>query len=73
MPLSKQPIQSDQLLDKHQVCEMLGVQPRTLERWIALRSFPPAIRLGGCSLRWKLSTVQAHIDRLEAEAERHAH
>lgn len=38
------------LMDSHEVAEMLGVSQRTLNRWFRLRKGPPRIKVGRRSL-----------------------
>lgn len=51
------------LLDKGQVCALLNCSPRTLDYWIAGKSFPRAIKPGNARMsRWKRSDVEAWIE-----------
>jgi excisionase family DNA binding protein len=51
------------MLSKRQLAEALNVSVRTVERWHALGTGPPAIRLPGGQLRWKWSAVQSWLER----------
>jgi len=63
---------SDPLLRKFEVAALLGVQPRTLERWLAAGRFPAAMQVGGSShcLRWRRSTVERYLNKLADDAAR---
>lgn len=63
---------SDPLLNKKAVSELLGIQPRTLERYLATGRFPQPLRIGGSThcLRWRRSTVESYLDKLARESER---
>jgi predicted DNA-binding transcriptional regulator AlpA len=63
----------DQLLTRVQVAELLGVTPRTMERYIARKIIPAPIRLGTQTcLRWRKSTIMSFLAKKEAEAQRSA-
>lgn len=60
----------DPLIGKPQVAELLGMTQRSLERWIATGAFPAPMRLGKRGFRrWRLSTVERFLDKLEKQAE----
>jgi predicted DNA-binding transcriptional regulator AlpA len=42
----------DQLLDQETAAALLGVSPRTMERWRAERSGPPFIKLSARAIRY---------------------
>jgi excisionase family DNA binding protein len=52
----------DDMLSKRELAEALNVSVRTIERWHALGTGPPAIRLPGGQLRWRWSAVQAWLE-----------
>lgn len=48
---------ADPLYTKARVCEYIGVDDTTLDKWIARSTFPKADLYLGRSPRWKLSTL----------------
>lgn len=53
------------LLKQDQVAEMLGVSPRTLERWRLTGQGPRFVKVGGTVVRYRLDAVEAFIARDE--------
>ena len=52
---------------KAQVCEYISVDNTTLDKWVAAGKFPlPDLYLGRHP-RWKLSTINAHLEKKEQE------
>jgi excisionase family DNA binding protein len=52
----------DDMLNKVQVADVLGVSSRTIDRWIESGEAPPFIRLPRNRLRWRWSELQAWIE-----------
>jgi predicted DNA-binding transcriptional regulator AlpA len=52
-------------LDKTEIAEALNISIRSLERRVAVMQFPAPVRFGRL-LRWRRSTLDAHLRRLEA-------
>jgi excisionase family DNA binding protein len=50
------------------LCELFGVNLRTLRRWIAAGKLPPSIRVGR-PLRWRLSTILKLIEGCESNGD----
>jgi predicted DNA-binding transcriptional regulator AlpA len=50
-----------ELVDRRQAARLLGVSPRTLDRWHLLRIGPPRIALGGRKVRYHLSSLDAWV------------
>ena len=63
---------SDPLLTKKDVAELIGVEVRTLERWIAIGNFPRPMKVAGSShcLRWRRSIVDRYLEKLARESEK---
>ena len=53
-----------EMLDRKETADLLGVSPRTLDRWHLLRVGPPRIVVGR-QVRYKLSSVQRWLDEHE--------
>jgi predicted DNA-binding transcriptional regulator AlpA len=54
-------------LTKQEVCELIKVDERTLERYVSTGFFPrPSLRLPG-KVRWRKAVVDAWLDRKERE------
>jgi excisionase family DNA binding protein len=51
----------DDMLTKRELAEALHVSVRTVERWRARGTGPPAVRLPGGQLRWRWADVQAWL------------
>lgn len=52
----------DSLLDREEVARLLGISPRTLDRWHLLRKGPPRIRYGGSGhVRYRRSAVEKWV------------
>lgn len=45
------------LLDRHEAARLLGISPRTLDRWHLLRVGPPRIRYGR-TVRYRGSAIE---------------
>lgn len=56
----------DELVDRITAAQMLGVSPRTLDRWHLLRIGPPRITLGR-QVRYRVSALEAWILKQEVE------
>ncbi len=52
----------DRGLDKHQVCEMLGLDPKTLYALVKAGEFPAPLQMTHGASRWMLSEVRTFID-----------
>jgi predicted DNA-binding transcriptional regulator AlpA len=50
-----------ELVDRQEAATLLGVSPRTLDRWHLLRIGPPRITLGGHKVRYRLSSLDAWL------------
>jgi predicted DNA-binding transcriptional regulator AlpA len=50
-----------ELVDRRQAACLLGVSPRTLDRWHLLRIGPPRVTLGGRKVRYRLSSLDAWV------------
>ena len=50
-----------ELVDRAQAAQLLGVSPRTLDRWHRLRIGPPRVALGGHKVRYRLSSLDAWV------------
>lgn len=57
----------DPILTISEISAWLQLAEPTIWRWIAEQEFPKGFKLGR-STRWKLSVVQAWVDRQEADA-----
>ncbi len=56
---------SPTLLTLEQIAESLQVCELTLRRWIEVGSFPPGLRLGPRTLRWREDTIREWLRRIE--------
>lgn len=56
------------LLNKREVAQALGLSTRTLERLVSLRQFPPPLKLGPTTVRWRAQAVRAYLERQEQAA-----
>ena len=54
------------VVDRATMSHLLGVSPRTMARWEALRKGPPVIRLGRRRL-YSIDSAKVFLRRLEAE------
>jgi predicted DNA-binding transcriptional regulator AlpA len=63
-------LRADDLLNKQQVAELLGIRIRTLERWVSVGSFPAPMKVGNSShcLRWRKARILAYLEKLERDA-----
>ncbi|MDE0237493.1 MAG: AlpA family phage regulatory protein [bacterium] len=52
-----------EFLRRRDVCARYGISTTTLHRWVSGGEFPAPVRLGGRSVRWRVSD----LDRWEAE------
>ena len=50
-----------ELVDRRHAARLLGVSPRTLDRWHLLRIGPPRVALGGRKIRYRLSSLDAWV------------
>lgn len=55
----------DRLIRLPELLELTGTSKSTLWRWIRNGSFPPGVRSGPNSVRWRASQVQDWMDGLE--------
>lgn len=51
------PASEDELLDRHQAAQLLGITVRTLDRWASLRIGPPRVHLGPRLIRYRRSSL----------------
>lgn len=58
------------LVDRQEAASILGVSPRTLDRWHLLRIGPPRVALGGHKVRYRLSSIVAWIENQEVAGPR---
>ncbi|WP_353888478.1 helix-turn-helix domain-containing protein [uncultured Roseovarius sp.] len=58
--------QKANLLSAAEVAEALGVSPRTLSRWHALRVGPPRCRLNR-QIRYRADALQAWLEKQETQ------
>lgn len=61
-------VTSAKRLRKAEVCEMLGVSPRTLDNLVSRREFPEGVRIGKWSY-WTLRAVERFHERAFAAQE----
>jgi excisionase family DNA binding protein len=47
------------------IAEMLDVSLRTVYRKVAKGELPQPVHIGSGTTRWRLSDVQAHLDRIQ--------
>lgn len=52
------------LLDRHEAARLLGISPRTLDRWHVLREGPPRIRYGR-NVRYRGSAIEQWLQGRE--------
>jgi excisionase family DNA binding protein len=52
----------DDMLNKVQLADVLGVSARTIDRWVTDGEAPPYLRLPRNRLRWKWSDVVAWME-----------
>jgi prophage regulatory protein len=55
-------------LTAKQIAEDLHITRRCLERWVAAGQFPRPVKIGGRSVRWRLSDVRSHLEGLQQAA-----
>ncbi len=48
------------------LAERLGITPRTLDRWVKAKHFPPPIQLTPTIMRWPESAVLEYLARYRA-------
>jgi excisionase family DNA binding protein len=65
---TKLPINQDPLLSTTDVCETLGIHPRTLYKWVKSGKFPGPIRISPRRLRWRRSAVEQFVRVIETVA-----
>jgi predicted DNA-binding transcriptional regulator AlpA len=51
------------LLDRRQVCSLLGISAWTLNRWVRCGRFPKPVRLSDSTHRWALVDVEIWLQR----------
>ena len=54
-----------ELVDRQEAANLLGVSPRTLDRWHLLRVGPPRIALGGHKVRYRVGALRAWLESQE--------
>ena len=59
------PAEIDVLVDRIGAARMLGVSPRTLDRWALLRQGPPRVRMVG-SIRYRVKALVQWLQSHEA-------
>lgn len=60
------------LLTAKQVAAMLGIHVRSLWRMAQSGDVPPPIRLSERVVRWRITDLEAYLDRLAVDAQRRA-
>lgn len=58
---------ADPLYTKTRVCEYIGIDDTTLDKWVARGAFPKPDLYLGRSPRWKLSTLVKFSDAKQQE------
>ncbi len=48
-------------LSKADMCELFGVDERTIERWIAAKKLPPPLRVGKRKLFWRAEVIEKFL------------
>jgi excisionase family DNA binding protein len=61
MSLTNQSVQ-EAFWTEREVAARLKISSRTLRRWIASQQAPPAIRLGGRTVRWRESDLLRYVE-----------
>ena len=61
MPEDKVSIFLNDFASKQEVAAEFNVTPRTIERWVRLRTFPSPIKVGRKSL-FHIPTIQMHLN-----------
>jgi predicted DNA-binding transcriptional regulator AlpA len=56
-------VTSEKLLTRQQAAELLGLRPQTLAAWALTGKNLPVVKLGEKAVRYRLSDVQAFIDK----------
>jgi prophage regulatory protein len=71
MSLEHSPARGGVLLYRRkELLELLGISATTLYAWIAAGQFPPSISLGGNSVAWLGSEIDAFIEQRRVERDR---
>ncbi len=52
----------ERLLNEAESAQFLGLSPNTLNRWRCLRKGPEFVKLGGRSVRYRLSDLTAWVE-----------
>lgn len=60
--------QPDRLLTTAQAAERLGLAEQTLANWRVARKGPAYVRIGGRTIRYRASALDAYIAGLPSEA-----
>ena len=71
MTTKQRPTQANgggEYMGKRELAAILGVTPRTLDRWSSLGLLPGRIQLSARCVRWKRSSVEAWLERQEKGA-----
>ena len=59
-------MQSNDLLKRHEACELLGrIHPATLHRGIKAKRYPAPIKVGPNSSRWLRSEIDAALEAMK--------
>lgn len=54
----------DRLINQNEVASIIGVAPKTLERWRGNGTGPRFVRVGGRLARYRFSDVMAYVSNL---------
>lgn len=57
----------DPRYSKAQVCQYIAIDNTTLDKWVATGRFPKADLYLGRNPRWKLSTINAYLQKIEQD------
>jgi predicted DNA-binding transcriptional regulator AlpA len=52
------------LLDVREVAQLLGIHPRTVWQMVAASNIPHPVRLSPRVVRWRLSDIEDHVQKL---------
>jgi predicted DNA-binding transcriptional regulator AlpA len=58
----------DRLVNARELTVYLGIGLRTLYRLVRMGKLPPPIKLGTKAVRWRFSTIEALLDKLQSSA-----
>lgn len=57
----------DPRYSKAQVCQYIAIDNTTLDKWVSTGRFPKADLYLGRNPRWKLSTINAYLQKIEQD------